>query len=93
MKSEINHTKKGFIYSLSNWSLLPPVRVMVEYKVAMVGMGGVGKSALANMIMSNCFIEEYDPTGELDYRKRMDVDGGCCLLEILDTAGQEEYSV
>lgn len=35
---------------------------------------------------------EYDPTIENTYRKQMDVDGVVCMLDILDTAGQEEYS-
>ncbi|CAF3764811.1 unnamed protein product [Rotaria magnacalcarata] len=38
------------------------------------------------------FIDEYDPTIEDSYRKQAVVDGETCLLDILDTAGQEEYS-
>jgi small GTP-binding protein len=38
------------------------------------------------------FIDEYDPTIEDSYRKQVVVDGETCLLDILDTAGQEEYS-
>ena len=37
------------------------------------------------------FIDEYDPTIEDSYRKQVVVDGETCLLDILDTAGQEEY--
>ena len=40
----------------------------------------------------NSFIDEYDPTIEDSYRKQVVVDGETCLLDILDTAGQEEYS-
>ena len=39
------------------------------------------------------FIEEYDPTIEDSYRKQVAVDNEMCLLDVLDTAGQEEYSV
>jgi GTPase KRas protein len=34
----------------------------------------------------------YDPTIEDSYRKQVEIDGEICLLDILDTAGQEEYS-
>ena len=36
-------------------------------------------------------MEEYDPTIEDSYRKQVVIDGETCLLDILDTAGQEEY--
>ena len=35
---------------------------------------------------------EYDPTIEDSYRKQVTIDDETCLLDILDTAGQEEYS-
>jgi GTPase KRas protein len=38
------------------------------------------------------FVETYDPTIEDCYRKQWSVDGQPCLLEVLDTAGQEEYT-
>ena len=37
-------------------------------------------------------MHEYDPTIENSYRKQVEIDGEVCLLDILDTAGQEEYS-
>lgn len=40
----------------------------------------------------NRFVAEYDPTMEDSYRKQIKVDGEECLLDVLDTAGQEEYS-
>ncbi|KAL5007349.1 hypothetical protein ScPMuIL_016155 [Solemya velum] len=54
--------------------------------------GGVGKSALTIQLIQNHFVEEYDPTIEDSYRKQVVIDGETCLLDILDTAGQEEYS-
>ena len=65
---------------------------MTEYKLVIVGGGGVGKSALTIMFIQNHFIEEYDPTIEDSYRKQTVLDNEACLLDILDTAGQEEYS-
>lgn len=65
---------------------------MTEYKIVIVGGGGVGKSALTIQLIQNHFIDEYDPTIEDSYRKQVTIDQETCLLDILDTAGQEEYS-
>lgn len=87
---------------------------MTEYKLVVVGAGGVGKSALTIQLIQNHFVDEYDPTIEDSYRKQVRnhrflpprpfiqssvchysqvvIDGETCLLDILDTAGQEEYS-
>jgi len=62
-----------------------------EHKVIVVGAGGAGKSALTQMFMYGNFVEEYDPTTADSYRKIIEVDGEKCQLDILDTAGQEEY--
>jgi len=35
---------------------------------------------------------QYDPTIEDSYRKQVVIDGEACILEVLDTAGQEEYT-
>eukprot|EP01112_Ceratiomyxa_fruticulosa_P008760 TRINITY_DN226_c0_g1_i1.p1 TRINITY_DN226_c0_g1~~TRINITY_DN226_c0_g1_i1.p1 ORF type:complete len:198 (+),score=44.34 TRINITY_DN226_c0_g1_i1:327-920(+) len=65
---------------------------MTEYKIVVVGAGGVGKSALTVRFIQGNFVEKYDPTIEDSYRKQVEVDGSACLLDILDTAGQDEYS-
>jgi len=64
----------------------------LEYKLVIVGGGGVGKSALTIQLIQNHFVDEYDPTIEDSYRKQVTIDEETCLLDILDTAGQEEYS-
>lgn len=45
------------------------------------------------MILANlaCTLQ-YDPTIEDSYRKQVVIDGQACMLEVLDTAGQEEYT-
>ncbi|KAI0244343.1 hypothetical protein L0F63_004264 [Massospora cicadina] len=62
------------------------------HKVIMVGSGGVGKSALTLQYMYADFVEEYDPTKADSYRKKVVLDGVECQIDILDTAGQEEYA-
>jgi len=62
-----------------------------EHKIIVVGAGGAGKSALTQMFMYGNFVEEYDPTTADSYRKIVNADGEKCQLDILDTAGQEEY--
>jgi len=65
---------------------------MAEYKIKVIGSGGVGKSALTIKFIQNTFVEKYDPTIEDSYRKQIDVDGSAVMLDITDTAGQEEYA-
>ncbi|RKP14946.1 small GTPase superfamily, partial [Piptocephalis cylindrospora] len=62
------------------------------HKVIMVGAGGVGKSALTLQYMYGDFVEEYDPTKADSYRKKVVLDDEECQIDILDTAGQEEYA-
>ena len=62
------------------------------YRVVVVGSGGVGKSALTIQYIQKHFVDEYDPTIEDSYRRQTLVDEQTALIDILDTAGQEEYS-
>lgn len=63
-----------------------------EYKIVVLGGGGVGKSALTIRLVTDNFLDEYDPTIEDSYRKQVEIDGQTALLDILDTAGQEEFA-
>uniref|UniRef100_K7GHY4 small monomeric GTPase n=1 Tax=Pelodiscus sinensis TaxID=13735 RepID=K7GHY4_PELSI len=65
---------------------------MREYKVVVLGSGGVGKSALTVQFVTGTFIEKYDPTIEDFYRKEIEVDASPSVLEILDTAGTEQFA-
>merc|ERR1719354_869267 len=62
------------------------------YKIIVVGGGGVGKSALTIQFIQSYFVTDYDPTIEDSYRKQCQIDGSGARLDILDTAGQEEFS-
>lgn len=67
-------------------------KTMREFKVVVLGSGGVGKSALTVQFVSGMFMEKYDPTIEDFYRKEIEVDSAPCVLEILDTAGTEQFA-
>ncbi|GAA5938544.1 hypothetical protein JCM1841_004889 [Sporobolomyces salmonicolor] len=63
----------------------------VPLKIVIVGDGGVGKSSITMAVLSREFSEEYDPTVEDSYQRNVNVDGVEYAVEIVDTAGQEEY--
>jgi GTPase KRas protein len=62
-----------------------------KYDLAVIGGGAVGKSALTIQFIQHVFCDEYDPTIEDQHRKQAVIDDECTILDILDTAGQEEY--
>ena len=45
-----------------------------DYKIVVVGEGGVGKSALTIQLLQNEFLEDYDPTIEDNYIKQVVID-------------------
>ena len=65
-----------------------------------LGGGGVGKSALTIRLVTDNFLDEYDPTIEDSYRKNATIEENVSgvtnkvsvIMDILDTAGQEEFS-
>ncbi|PRP73199.1 hypothetical protein PROFUN_03513 [Planoprotostelium fungivorum] len=64
---------------------------MTEFRITVIGSGAVGKSALTVRFIQGSFTEKYDPTIEDSYRKNVEIDSAACTLDIMDTAGQEEY--
>ncbi|KAF9267653.1 hypothetical protein L218DRAFT_638127 [Marasmius fiardii PR-910] len=65
---------------------------MRQFNVVVFGAGGVGKSALAVRFVKNVFLEHYDPTIEEQYRRTVTVDGEVSTMEVLDTAGTEQFT-
>eukprot|EP01089_Gocevia_fonbrunei_P012291 TRINITY_DN2863_c0_g3_i1.p1 TRINITY_DN2863_c0_g3~~TRINITY_DN2863_c0_g3_i1.p1 ORF type:complete len:197 (-),score=44.19 TRINITY_DN2863_c0_g3_i1:87-677(-) len=62
-----------------------------NYRLVVVGSGGVGKSCLTIQYIANRFMPDYDPTLEDSYRKQVTIDDFECVLDIIDTAGQDDF--
>ena len=65
---------------------------MSALRLIVLGSGGVGKSSITCRYAMGQWVAKYDPTIEDMYPKSVGIDGSAVNLEILDTAGQEEYS-
>jgi len=65
---------------------------LTDIRITVLGGGGVGKTAFTIQLVSHHFVEAYDPTIESSYRQQFMVDDQIAVLDILDTAGQEEYT-
>ena len=63
-----------------------------EYKFAVFGAGGIGKSTLTIRFITDKFVDDYDPTLEDSYRKHALIDGELALIDVLDTGGRSEFS-
>jgi len=61
-------------------------------RLCILGPGAVGKSCIVMRFMRGIFNDFYDPTIEDSYRKHVKVDGRIVSLDILDTAGQEDFN-
>lgn len=82
-------TKKQIIFKMSK---KVNAQQPALHKVIMVGSGGVGKSALTLQFMYDEFVEDYEPTKADSYRKKVVLDAENVQIDILDTAGQEDYA-
>lgn len=69
----------------------PKAKIRV-YKTVVLGDGGVGKSALTMQFVYHQFHDGHDPTIEDSYQQQCRIDGEPALLDILDTAGQPEFT-
>ena len=59
-----------------------------QYKIVVMGIGGVGKSALTMRFVNGCFYEKLNATIEDLYQKELLINSSeKVVVEILDTAG------
>eukprot|EP01083_Nonionella_stella_P270462 915898_1 len=64
-----------------------------EIKITVLGHQGAGKSTLVLRFVAGKFVESCDPVIEDSYRKSFCITQGFdVLMDILDTAGQQEFS-
>ncbi|KAF8639448.1 hypothetical protein AX16_010303 [Volvariella volvacea WC 439] len=62
-------------------------------KIAVLGSRSVGKSSLIVQFVEGHFVESYYPTIETTFSKSVSHKGVEYECEIIDTAGQDEYSI
>lgn len=62
-------------------------------RIAVLGFRAVGKSSLTIQFVENHYVESYYPTIENTFTKSLKYKGQDYALEIIDTAGQDEYSI
>ncbi|KAF8450465.1 small GTPase superfamily [Boletus edulis BED1] len=66
---------------------------MRKRKIAVLGSRSVGKSSLVIQFIENHFVEAYYPTIENTFSKGVLYQGVEYDCDIIDTAGQDEYSI
>jgi len=70
-----------------------PGDVLKKRKIAVLGSRSVGKSSLVVQYTESHFVEAYYPTIENTFNKGISHKGTEYDCDIIDTAGQDEYSI
>ncbi|EIN10912.1 hypothetical protein PUNSTDRAFT_51486 [Punctularia strigosozonata HHB-11173 SS5] len=70
-----------------------PGELLKKRKIAVLGSRSVGKSSLVVQFVDNQFVDSYYPTIESTYTKTVNYNGVEYECDIIDTAGQDEYSI
>ncbi|SCZ88865.1 BZ3500_MvSof-1268-A1-R1_Chr2-1g04691 [Microbotryum saponariae] len=64
-----------------------------QRKIALLGSRSVGKSSLTVQFVDSHFVDSYYPTIENTFQKVVKYKGQDFNLDIIDTAGQDEFSI
>ncbi|XP_074652988.1 GTP-binding protein Rheb-like [Tubulanus polymorphus] len=64
-----------------------------QRKIAIMGFRSVGKSSLTIQYVDGMFVDSYDPTIENTFSKVCKIGSQEYQLQLVDTAGQDEYSI
>ena len=64
---------------------------MTCQKIVVFGSAAVGKTAITIRLVHGYFREQYDPTIEDCFRTQRQINDEIILVDILDTAGQDEF--
>jgi len=70
-----------------------PGDILKKRKIAVLGARSVGKSSMVVQFIDNHFVESYYPTIESAFSKSVNYKGVDYECDIIDTAGQDEYSI
>eukprot|EP00118_Oscarella_pearsei_P028567 m.2494 g.2494 ORF g.2494 m.2494 type:complete len:184 (+) comp8700_c0_seq1:75-626(+) len=62
-------------------------------KIAIMGFRAVGKSSLAIQFAEKQFVDSYNPTIENTFRRHFRHRGQDYSVDVVDTAGQDEFSI
>ncbi|PRP82116.1 Ras GTPase [Planoprotostelium fungivorum] len=65
----------------------------VSRKICVMGFRAVGKSTITIQFVENHFADQYNPTIENTFHKTIRYKNTDYITEIVDTAGQDEYSI
>lgn len=87
--------KRATVERSSGMGLKPKVGSLKEsevHDIVMLGVGGVGKTALVVRFVTGRFLNEYDPNLEMTYEKEIQIGENDVSLQILDTAGNADAS-
>eukprot|EP00824_Muranothrix_gubernata_P016662 TRINITY_DN34349_c0_g1_i1.p1 TRINITY_DN34349_c0_g1~~TRINITY_DN34349_c0_g1_i1.p1 ORF type:complete len:254 (-),score=32.03 TRINITY_DN34349_c0_g1_i1:29-790(-) len=85
--------KRGGLCALVQVRTRATFHSMKNRKVAVLGFRAVGKSAVVIQFVEDHFVESYLPTIENTFRKVIKYRGVEYQTDIVDTAGQDEYSI
>jgi len=77
----------------SNSSTTSNPTILNKRKIAVLGSRSVGKSSLVIQYAENHFVENYHPTIENTFAKTIKAKGEEYDCDIIDTAGQDEFSI
>ncbi|KAF5281168.1 hypothetical protein FQR65_LT14848 [Abscondita terminalis] len=64
-----------------------------QRNIAVMGYRSVGKSSLSIQFVEGQFVDSYDPTIENTFTKSTRFNSQDYVLKLVDTAGQDEYSI
>ncbi|KAL4474851.1 hypothetical protein ABPG74_001547 [Tetrahymena malaccensis] len=68
-----------------------PINRQYNYQIAVMGPAGVGKSCITNKFIRGVFISEYNNTLADSQLYNYEHKGNLYVLDILDTAGEEDF--
>ncbi|KAF8192561.1 small GTPase superfamily [Pholiota molesta] len=72
---------------------MPSINPLKRRKIVVMGSRSVGKSSLVKQFIESHFINAYHPTIETEFSKIVNYRGTEFECQIVDTAGQDEYTL